>query len=272
MAASPEEPLTFPRPVPDDFRITHPEDYAAHGYPHQIWERLRREEPVSWQVQPGNAIDYWAITKHADIMEIGKKPAIFVSGPRLVIQHLEEEVRDLPPTLIQMDNPMHRDFRGMVSKQFTPRALKKITEPIEKIGKDLVDQLYDRGDEGDVHEICAERGLGYTPFSPLAGGLLTGKYRAGEAYPEGSRLALRPEPYLEHLSERGFAALERLREAAGDYGVSMAGLALAWVLRHPGVTAPVIGPRREEHFEPVREALSLSLGPERHAELAALFG
>ena len=158
MAASPEEPLTFPRPVPDDFRITHPEDYAAHGYPHQIWERLRREEPVSWQTQPGNAVDYWAITKHADIMEIGKKPDIFISGPRLVIQHLEEEVRDLPPTLIQMDNPMHRDFRGMVSKQFTPRALKKITEPIEKIGKDLVDKLYDRGDEGEcdfVDEISA---------------------------------------------------------------------------------------------------------------------
>ncbi|MGB0619513.1 MAG: cytochrome P450 [Myxococcota bacterium] len=158
MAASPEEPLTFPRPVPDDFRITHPEDYATHGYPHQIWERLRREEPVSWQTQPGNAVDYWAITKHADIMEIGKKPDIFISGPRLVIQHLEEEVRDLPPTLIQMDNPMHRDFRGMVSKQFTPRALKKITEPIEKIGKDLVDKLYDRGDEGEcdfVDEISA---------------------------------------------------------------------------------------------------------------------
>jgi len=158
MAASPEAPLTFPRPIPEDFRITHPEDYAAHGYPHQIWERLRREEPVSWQVQPGNAVDYWAITKHADILEIGKQPDTFISGPRLVIQHLEEEVRDLPPTLIQMDNPMHRDFRGMVSKQFTPRALKKITEPIEKIGKDLVDKLYARGDEGEcdfVDEISA---------------------------------------------------------------------------------------------------------------------
>ena len=37
MAANPEPQLTFPRPVPDDFRITHPEDYATHGYPHQIW-------------------------------------------------------------------------------------------------------------------------------------------------------------------------------------------------------------------------------------------
>ena len=141
MAASPEEPLTFPRPVPEDFRITHPQDFAAHRYPHKIWQRLRKEEPVSWQVQEGEALDYWAITKHADIMEIGKQPDVFVSGPRLVISHEKEEPSNIPPTLIQMDNPMHREFRGMVSKQFTPRALKKITQPIEKIGKDLVDKL-----------------------------------------------------------------------------------------------------------------------------------
>ena len=150
MAASPEVPPTFPRPVPEDFRLTHPEDFAAHGYPHQIWARLRAEDPVSWQVQPGNAVDYWAITKHADITEISKRPDLFLSGPRLVIQHLEEEVRDLPPTLIQMDPPMHGDFRQMVSRGFTPRALKKIHEPIERIGRELVEKLYDRGDEGEV--------------------------------------------------------------------------------------------------------------------------
>lgn len=158
MAASPETPLSFPRPVPDDFRLTHPEDFAKHGYPHQIWARLRAEEPVSWQTQPGNAVDYWAITKHADILEIGKQPDVFVSGPRLVIQHLEEEVRDLPPTLIQMDNPQHHIFRNMVSKKFTPRALKKIHEPIERIGRELVERLYDQGDEGEcdfVDEISA---------------------------------------------------------------------------------------------------------------------
>ena len=158
MAASAEETLSFPRPVPDEFRLTHPEDYANHGYPHQIWARLRAEEPVSWQTQPGNAVDYWAITKHADITEISKRPDIFLSGPRLVIQHLEEEVRDLPPTLIQMDPPMHGDFRQMISRRFTPRMLKKIHEPIERIGRELVEKLYDRGDEGEcdfVEEVSA---------------------------------------------------------------------------------------------------------------------
>ena len=158
MAANPEPQLTFPRPVPDDFRITHPEDYAAHGYPHQIWQRMRAEEPVSWQTQPGGAVDYWAITKHADITEISKRPDIFLSGPRLVIQHLQEEVSNMPPTLIQMDPPMHADFRQMISRRFTPRMLKKIHEPIERIGRDIVEKLYQQSDEGEcdfVEEISA---------------------------------------------------------------------------------------------------------------------
>jgi cholest-4-en-3-one 26-monooxygenase len=150
--------VASPNPVPADFRLVHPEDYAQHGYPHSIWARLRREEPVSWQTQPGKAIDYWAITKHADITEIGKRPDIFLSGPRLVIQHLEEEVRDFPPTLIQMDPPMHGDFRQMISRRFTPRMLKKIHAPIEKIGREIVEKLYEQGDEGNcdfVNEVSA---------------------------------------------------------------------------------------------------------------------
>ena len=79
MAANPE-----PVPAPEDFRLVHPEDYAAYGYPHQIWTRLRAEDPVAWIEQEGEAIDYWAITKHADITEIGKQPDAFISAPRIV--------------------------------------------------------------------------------------------------------------------------------------------------------------------------------------------
>ena len=66
--------------------------------------------------------------------------------------------------------------------------------------------LLDRDAEQDVFPVCEEHGLGFTPFSPLAGGWLTGKYRRGEAAPEGSRMTLRPEPYT-HL-EPAVGALE----------------------------------------------------------------
>jgi len=113
---------------------------------------------VSWTTQEGDAVDYWAITKHADITEIGKRPDVFLNGPRLVIQHLPEEPNDIPPTLIQMDPPMHGEFRQMISRRFTPRMLKKIHDPIERIGREIVEKLMERGDSGEcdfVAEVSA---------------------------------------------------------------------------------------------------------------------
>ncbi len=131
--------------------------------------------------------------------------------------------------------------------------------------------LLDRADEREMFPLCRDQGLGYTPFSPLAGGLLTGKYRLTDAYPEGSRMTLRPEPYLQHWNEATFAALHQFKLEAEQRGVSMAGLALAWVMSSPDVTAPIIGPRKPEHFTPVREALDIQLSGEERDRLASLF-
>jgi aryl-alcohol dehydrogenase-like predicted oxidoreductase len=122
--------------------------------------------------------------------------------------------------------------------------------------------LLDRADEQEVLPLCAELGLGFTPFSPLAGGWLTGKYRRGEALPEGSRMTMRPEPY-EHLrDDRIFDALEALERLAVTSGTTPAALALAWLLANPQVTAVVVGPRRPEQLEPALAAL----GAEIHRE------
>ena len=101
-------------------------------------------------------------------------------------------------------------------------------------------------------------------FSPLAGGWLTGKYRRGEPFPEGSRMTQRPEPYRELVTGRTFDALARLEAMASGRGISMAGLALAWLLADERVTQVVIGPGRPEHLAPVAEALRHPLtGPDR---------
>ena len=131
--------------------------------------------------------------------------------------------------------------------------------------------LLNREDEREVLPLCADQGLGYTPFSPLAGGWLTGKYKSANEFPTGSRMTLRPEPYLHFLNKATFPALEQFRAQAEQRGVSMSGLALAWLMSNPLVTAPIIGPRRPSHLDPVREALSLSLTPAEHDELTALF-
>jgi aryl-alcohol dehydrogenase-like predicted oxidoreductase len=131
--------------------------------------------------------------------------------------------------------------------------------------------LLERDDEADVLPLCARNGLGYTPFGPLAGGWLTGKYRRGEPYPAGSRMTLRPEPYEEIAQDRTFDRLEAFESAARERGTDTATLALAWVLDNPVVTAVIVGPRRPEHLEPARAALELRLSASERDELGALF-
>jgi aryl-alcohol dehydrogenase-like predicted oxidoreductase len=131
--------------------------------------------------------------------------------------------------------------------------------------------LLRRDAEMDVLPLCAREGLGFTPFSPLAGGWLTGKYRRGEPHPPGSRMTQRPEPYADLVSEETFRALERFEAAAAERRVEPATLAFAWVLSHPQVTAVVVGPRRPEHLRPAVEALELPLSPQERGELAELF-
>ena len=131
--------------------------------------------------------------------------------------------------------------------------------------------LLDRGDEWEMLPLCRDQQLGYTPFSPLAGGFLTGKYQLEADYPTGSRMTLRPEPYWRLWNAATFAKLDKLGAMAADLGMSMAGLALAWVMAQTAVTAPIIGPRRPSHFQPVREALSLSLTADQITAIGILF-
>jgi aryl-alcohol dehydrogenase-like predicted oxidoreductase len=131
--------------------------------------------------------------------------------------------------------------------------------------------LLRREAELEVLPLCAEHELGFTPFSPLAGGWLTGKYRRGKPAPAGSRMATRPEGYPSLDDGRVFDGLDRLAAEGASRGVDSATLAFAWLLAQPGVTAVIVGPRRPGHLEPALRALELELAPDEAAELADIF-
>jgi 1-deoxyxylulose-5-phosphate synthase len=131
--------------------------------------------------------------------------------------------------------------------------------------------LLERSDEKELFPLAAEEGMGLTPFSPLAGGWLTGKYASVKDFPAGSRMTLRPEPYSHLLHDRTFRALAAFRERALERGTTMAALALAWVLAHPLTTAVITGPRKPEHLDPAEAALAIPLSADERRELGALF-
>jgi len=131
--------------------------------------------------------------------------------------------------------------------------------------------LLAREDEPDLLDLCQQRHVAYLAFSPLAGGWLTGKYRRGEPYPAGSRMAQRPGPYTGIVRGQTFDLLDRLAVIAHDHGTSVAGLALAWLLGDGRVTQIVVGPGSRAQLTPVAEAFGHPLsGDERTAIEKAL--
>jgi aryl-alcohol dehydrogenase-like predicted oxidoreductase len=108
-----------------------------------------------------------------------------------------------------------------------------------------------RGIEADVLPVAQEYGMGVLPWSPLAGGWLTGRYRKDQEVPTSRRAALVPHRYDMSLpgNQAKLEAADQLAQLAEQTGISLIHLALAFVIRHPAITAAIIGPRTMEQLE-----------------------
>jgi len=123
--------------------------------------------------------------------------------------------------------------------------------------------LVARDIEGDVLPAAQRHGLGTMIYSPLGGGVLTGKYRRGEEPPEGSRLARWGSQRSERaLSERNFQIIDALEIAAKELESTPTAVALAWVLSRRGVTSVIIGPRGLAQLEENMPGFDLELSRE----------
>jgi aryl-alcohol dehydrogenase-like predicted oxidoreductase len=121
-----------------------------------------------------------------------------------------------------------------------------------------------RGIEREVLPIAQRYGLAVIPWSPLAGGWLTGKYRKGGEQPPTCRGGRQPGRFEIDAPENAakLDAVEALAQVAEQAGLSLVHLALAFVLEHPAVTAPIIGPRTFEQLEGQLEAAQTRLTPD----------
>ena len=115
--------------------------------------------------------------------------------------------------------------------------------------------------ERDVLPTCRRYGMGVIPWSPLAGGWLSGRYRKGVEQPQSNRAALMPARFDMSTPEnqRKLDAADRLGALADEAGMTLIEMALAFVIRHPAVTAAIIGPRTMEHLESQITAADVTL-------------
>lgn len=121
--------------------------------------------------------------------------------------------------------------------------------------------MLNRSIEKEVTAMCVREGLGMAVFSPLAEGVLTGKYKRGQELPKDSRAA---DPSVGHFVERyltdaNFAKVERLSVIAAECGMTMAQLALAWILHHQEISSVIIGASRPEQIDENVKAVEMEL-------------
>jgi voltage-dependent potassium channel beta subunit len=117
--------------------------------------------------------------------------------------------------------------------------------------------------EKDVLPVSKQLGIGQVVYSPIAQGVLAGKYKPGERPPEGTRAATKDADFMERfMRDDLLEAVQHLRPIADELGITMAQLAVAWVLREPGVSSAIVGASRPEQVDENVAASGIELSPE----------
>ncbi|MEA2426325.1 MAG: hypothetical protein QOH13_2735, partial [Thermoleophilaceae bacterium] len=182
--------------------------------------------------------------------------------------HRPEEDTDIDETLGALTDLVRQGkVRYIGSSTFPPSQIVEAQWTAERRGRErfICEQppysMIVRGIEADVLPTCKRYGMGVIPWSPLGGGWLTGKWRKGQDAPDSSRAQRLPHRYDLSLPEnqRKLDAVEQLALLAEEAGISLIHMALAFAMRHPAVTAPIIGPRTMEQLESQIGAMEVEL-------------
>jgi aryl-alcohol dehydrogenase-like predicted oxidoreductase len=127
--------------------------------------------------------------------------------------------------------------------------------------------LLDRRVENELLPLCRKYQLAVIPWSPMAGGVLAGRYRSVDDTPAGSRRERRFPRMNARVTEAAIVAVEQVAGLAADLGLTSGQLATLWVKDQPGVTSPIVGPRTMEQLEESLPVLGMTLDPATAARL-----
>ncbi|MCX5739161.1 MAG: cytochrome P450 [Proteobacteria bacterium] len=122
---------------------------------------LRRERPISWHEEPDLVIlpkgpGFWALTKHADILEVSRQPELFCSGKGSNIADMPPAFNEFFGSMISMDDPRHARLRRIVARGFTPRVIGRVEAGVKQTAARIIDAVIDKGECDFVTEIAAQ--------------------------------------------------------------------------------------------------------------------
>jgi aryl-alcohol dehydrogenase-like predicted oxidoreductase len=172
--------------------------------------------------------------------------------------HRHDHWTDLDETLGALSDLIHQGkVRYVGSSTFPPSVIVEAQWVAQKRGRErfITEQppysMLVRGIESEVLPVCQQYGMGVIPWSPLAGGWLSGRYRLGKEQPSSTRADRIPGRYDLSLPEnqRKLEAADALARLAEENGMTLIEMAIAFVINHPAVTAAIIGPRTMEQLE-----------------------
>jgi cytochrome P450 len=123
----------------DPLDLVDPSRFAQHGYPHELWATLRAEAPVVY-LEPEGYVSFWAVTKHADIVDVASQPVRFSNAHGLILGHPGAPA---PPSemVVMLDPPRHGPLRRVAMPRFTPRAIRSRHDEIDRIAGQVLDDL-----------------------------------------------------------------------------------------------------------------------------------
>jgi len=196
----------------------------------------------------------------------------------LYYQHTPDQATPIEETLRAFDDMVHSGkVRYIGCSNFRTWRLMEALWTSDRLNLhrfSCVQPLYNivnRDIEVELLPMCREYGIGVVSYSPLARGILSGKYRTGEAFPEGSRAARNDKRMQQaELREASFVVADEINRYCTAKGVAMSRFALAWCLANPIVTSVIIGPRTKEQFADNIGCLEIAIGPEDEAFINAL--
>lgn len=195
--------------------------------------------------------------------------------------HRYDEHTDLEETLRAMSDLVAQGkvlYYG-VSEEWGSARIEEAERIIERLGLyplSVIQPQYNMMDRYIEHELmgtCRKYGIGITSFSPLSQGLLTGKYKKGQPYPEGSRATHQADRQInDMLTDANLGIVEELTQVANDLDTNLAVLAMAWILQHPEISCVIAGASKPSQLQNNLKAVDLTIPQEAMARIEGILG